>query len=95
MHVRPRTPARGALRIGRLSEGVALIAQRVHDQLAKGDRTVFVADDGVVYVDEPDRTDGIPLHWIAGTFTLGQPYPDLVEDIAFLRDGRNRDWTTE
>ncbi|HEY6943457.1 hypothetical protein [Dokdonella sp.] len=92
MHPRLRMPGRSALRIGRLSDGAALLAQRVHDQLAKGDRTVFAADDGVVYVDQPDRTDGIPLHWIAGTFTLGQSYPDLVEDIAFLRDSRSKDW---
>lgn len=92
MHARLRSPGRGALRIGRLSEGAAVLAQRVHDQLAKGDRTVFAADDGVVYVDQPDHTDGIPLHWIAGTFTLGQSYPDLVEDIAFLSDSRSKDW---
>ncbi|MBA8886861.1 hypothetical protein FHW12_001052 [Dokdonella fugitiva] len=92
MHARLRSPGRGALRIGRLSEGAAVLAQRVHDQLAKGDRTVFAADDGVVYVDQPERTDGIPLHWIAGTFTLGQSYPDLVEDIAFLSNSRSKDW---
>ncbi|HEU4664275.1 MAG TPA: hypothetical protein VFS55_09620 [Dokdonella sp.] len=91
MIVALRPPTQIATRVGRLSEAPEVLAERIHDQLVNGDRTVFAAADGGVYVEQPERMDGIPFHWIAGTFTVGHSYRALVEDIAFFREDRIKD----
>jgi len=78
--------------IGRLSGELAALASRVHAELAEGDRLVYAADDGKVYAQDPDNATDIPLHWIAGTFRLGESFESLIEDLKFLRDSRMKDW---
>lgn len=82
-----RPPTQIATRVGRLSDAPEVLAERIYDELVHGDRTVLAADGGV-YVEQPERMDGIPFHWIAGAFTVGHPYLALVEDIAFFRENR-------
>jgi hypothetical protein len=64
----------------------------VHAQLVDGDRLVYADDDGTIYAQDPEQAANIPPHWIAGTFRLGQPFDALMEDLAFLRDSRMKDW---
>lgn len=78
--------------IGRLSERMVAVATRVHARLVHGDWTVYAADDGIVYMDVPEHVHGIPSHWIAGTFRLGEPFGALVDDLRCLRDSRRKDW---
>lgn len=81
--------------IGRLADEMVTVAERIHSKLARGDILVFAADDGVVYVDNPESAENLPAHWIAGTFRLGEPFESIIEDLRCLRDSRRRDWIIE
>ena len=78
--------------IGLLSGELDTLAAGVHALLIDGDRLVYAADDGKIYAEHPDLATEVPLHWIAGTFRLGEPFESLVEDLKCLRDARKKDW---
>ena len=78
--------------IGLLSGELDILAAGVHALLIEGDRLVYAADDGKIYAEHPDLATDVPLHWIAGTFRLGEPFESLVEDLKCLRDARKKDW---
>lgn len=88
-HARGNVPAEP---IGSLSERMTAVAGRVFAKLASGDRVVYAADDGLVYVADLEAVHRVPAHWVAGTFRLGAEFKSVVDDLRCLRDCRRRDW---
>ena len=61
-------------------------------QLGYGDVVVWADDSDKVYAGSEANAENIPMHWIAGMFSLGQPLNDIAESIACLRAERMKDW---
>jgi hypothetical protein len=78
--------------VGNLQEDAFVLAHRIACKLANGDSLVWAADDGKVFVGDPERADELPTHWIAGLFRLGQNTTDIADDITFIRAARMKDF---
>jgi hypothetical protein len=78
--------------IGLISDDPILLAERVHAQLAYGDRIVWACERGYVYAMDPDLAGVVAPHSIAGTFRLGESFDALADDLKCLRDSLVKDW---
>lgn len=81
-----------AVCIGSLHEDLGELAAKVYAELIEGQRAVWAEDDGRVFVADPQQVDAVPLHWIAGTFGLGQASKDIEDDLRALLRERSKDW---
>lgn len=86
---------RGPIVVGSISEDTRMLAEKVHAELAYGDRMVWACEKGLVYAGTPDAGRSISTHNMAGTFRLGQPFDALVEDLDCLRESMSKYWIFE
>lgn len=80
--------------VGSISDDLRPLASKICRELALGTRTVWADDEGKVFTADPSDADAdhVPLHWMAGTFGLGQPVQDIEEDLRVLLQERTRNW---
>lgn len=78
--------------LGKLHEDLQAVAMKILPLLGNGECTVWAEDDGKVYAGNPVNLHELPQHWIAGTYSLGQPLHDIGDDLRALMHERARDW---
>jgi len=83
---------RGPDSIGLISDDPSHLAERIHAQLAYGDRIVWACERGRVYAVAPEVAPPLSMHAVAGTYRLGQAFDDLVDDLRCLRESLRNDW---
>lgn len=88
-------PIKWAQCVGSTHEDLAIVAGRLVRHLVQGDATLWIEDDGKVYCAQPEVVAGIPTHWIAGTYQLGQLTELIVDDLRALVAERAKSWIIE
>lgn len=81
--------------VGSANEDFTSVAGRLIPHLIRGDATLWVEDDGKVYCAQPSVVAGIPTHWIAGTYQLGQSTQLIADDLKAIMTERAKSWIIE